>query len=234
MQSMMLKPLSAASAAVLATVLALPASAQTYYTETFEGAQASNGAYGVGPIPGTGMAVVNGNVWIGNAEAAHGKMLNLGSGWYSSFDPQTQIGSSTAQSVASFDLLAGHTYTLSFDYSRQGWSAGNGPFSTSITASFGGQSVSYADVAGFYYGLEWKPGQLIVTPVTDLPGVHVVFTAAGPAGYSGMLVDNISMVGLAPVPEPQAATTLLLGLAGLALLVGRRRQQQHEDALAAR
>jgi len=207
------------AAAALALAAAAPAAAQSLYTETFEAAAASNAAYPVGTIAGTGMAVVNGYAWITSSDAQHGHVLDLGTGWYTSnVDPQTQIGSSTARSVATFDLLAGHTYTVSFDYSRQAWSAGNGPFSTALTASFGNHSVTYNDVAGFFYGLEWKAGLLSFTPAADELGVPLVLTAFGPPGYSGMVVDNISMVGLAPVPEPQAGALLLLGLAGLGLL----------------
>lgn len=212
--------------ALLAGLLAQAPAHAVNYTETFDGATASNGAYGIGTIPGTGMALVEGNAWIVGAAAPHGNALDLGSGWYTpNFDAQTNIGSSTAQSVASFDLLAGHTYTLTFDWSRQAWSAGNGPFPTALTASFGSHSVTYNDVAGFFYGEEWKAGLLSFTPAADELGVHVVFTAAGPGGYSGLLVDNVAMVGMAPVPEPQALWLMAagLGLFGLGRL--RRRAQ---------
>lgn len=209
-----------AAALLAATALGI-AHAETFYTETFEGAVASNGAYPVGGIPGTGIEIVNGSVWIG-PDSTHGNVLDLGSGWYTpNIDPQTQIGSSTARSVATFDLIAGHSYTLSFDYSRQGWSAGNGPFDTALSVAWGSHSVTYSDVAGFFYGTEWKPGLLTFTAAADEPGVLVVFTAFGPPGYSGMLVDNIALVGLAPVPEPEPAALLLAGLAVVAF--ARRR-----------
>ena len=207
-------PSAAAIAAVSAALtLGSAARAETFYTESFEGAAASNGAYPVGVIAGTGIEVVNGSVWIG-ADGTHGNVLDLGSGWYTpTIDPVTQIGSSTARSVASFDLIAGHTYTLSFDYSRQGWSAGNGPFDTALTVSWGSHAVTYQDVAGFFYGTEWKPGLLSFTAAADEPGVHVLITAFGPPGYSGMMIDNLSLVGLAPVPEPEPAALLLAGMA---------------------
>jgi hypothetical protein len=125
----------------------------------------------------------------------------------------TSVGSSTARSIATFDLLAGQSYVLSFDYSRQAWSAGNGPFDTALKMSFGSHEVTYTDVAGFYYGMDWKPGTLAFTPSADELGVHVAFTAFAPPGYSGMLVDNVSLIGLPPVPEPATTAMLLLGLA---------------------
>jgi hypothetical protein len=208
-------------ALVTLSAAAALAQAETLYTETFEGAAASNGAYGAGPIPGSGVEVVDGSVWIG-ADATHGHILDLGSGWYTgNVDPVTQIGSSSARSIATFDLRAGHTYTLSYDYSRQAWSAGNGPFETALTVALGSRSVTYHDVAGFYYGTNWQPGSLSFTAASDELGVHVVFTAFGPPGYSGMQVDNVSLIGLAPVPEPGSAG-LLLG--GLAVVVAARRR----------
>lgn len=194
----------------------------TYLTENFDAATASNAAYPAGLIPGTGLEVVNGYVWIVNAGGDQGNAIDLGSGWYTNnIDPATQIGSSTARSVASFDLLAGHTYTLSFDYSRQGFSAGNGPFDTTLTLSLGSHSVSYSEVVGFFFGMEWHAGVLSFTAMDDEPGARVVLTASGPPGYSGMVVDNIAMVGV-PVPEPQTALLMLVGLAATGAAVRRR------------
>lgn len=218
-----MKPFPATLAALAAACTFGAARAEGLYTETFEAAQASNAAYGVGAIAGTGIEVVNGNVWIGPGTDGHGNILDLGSGWYTgNVDPATNIGSSTAQSIATFDLLAGHTYNLTFDYSRQTWSAGNGPFDTALTVAFGTHSVTYHDVAGFYYGSDWQAGALSFTPTADEFGAHVVFTAFGPPGYSGMTVDNIALVGLAPVPEPEPGLLLLAGLAGVGTLVRRR------------
>ncbi|MFY9510960.1 MAG: hypothetical protein WAQ05_08310 [Rubrivivax sp.] len=212
--------------AALGLTLALaPAHANTLVTETFEAATASNGAYPVGAIAGTGFEVVNGSVWIGT-DGSHGKVMNLGSGWYTpNVDPVSQIGSSTARSLLSFDLLAGHTYTLSFDYSRQAWSAGNGPFNTALTVAFGSQAVTYNEVAGFYYGSDWRAGVLSFTAAADEPGARVLVTAFGPPGYSGMLIDNVALVGLAPVPEPQPALLLLAGMLALGWRLQRHRSR---------
>lgn len=216
-----------AAAAVATALLACSATqaATPLLTETFDGATPSNGIYGTGQIAGTGIEVVNGFVWIVNAGGAQGHAIDLGSGWYTNVvDPSTQVGSSTARSVASFDLLAGTTYTVNFDYSRQGFSAGNGPFDTALTVSLGSHSVRYSEVAGFYYGMDWHAGVLQFTALADEPGARVVLTASGPPGYSGMVVDNISMVGVAaPVPEPQAAWLLLAGLLATGAAVRRRR-----------
>src|SRR4051812_28041277 len=90
-----------------------------YPTETFEGAQASNAAVPMGPIAGTGFELVAGTAWIAPANSlSQGKVLDLASGWYAStFDNAANLGYSTVQTLSTFDLLAGYTYTLSFDYS---------------------------------------------------------------------------------------------------------------------
>ncbi|MET0207930.1 MAG: PEPxxWA-CTERM sorting domain-containing protein [Burkholderiaceae bacterium] len=211
------------------------ARADDFPTETFSGATASNGAHSTGTIiPGTALEVTAGYAWIANGDPTPGRgnYLDLASGWYSpNYSNATDIGSSTVRSTATFDLLAGYEYTFSFDYSRQTFSAGNGPFDTSLTAALGSHSVTYNDVAGFYYGFDWQTATLTWTQQTTELGARVSFTASGPAGYSGMNVDNIAMVGVAPtdpgvptapVPEPE---TWALMLGGLALVghIARRR-----------
>jgi len=69
------------------------------------------------------------------------------------------------------------------------------------------------------------------TQATDELGARVTFTAFGPGGYSGMVVDNISMVGLppavtTPVPEPGTSALLAGGLAMIGAIARRRRQRR--------
>ncbi len=69
------------------------------------------------------------------------------------------------------------------------------------------------------------------TQGADDLGAHVTFTAMAPAGYSGMLVDNISMVGLppeplvpSPIPEPETYALMLAGLGAIGWVARRRRR----------
>ena len=232
-------PLTHAVAAAAAFAFA-SAHAADLPLETFSAATASNAAYSTGTIAGTALEVVSGYAWIANGDAdpARGNYLDLASGWYApNYNPTTDVGSSTVRSLASFDLIAGYQYTLSFDYSRQTFSAGNGPFNTSLTASLGSYSVTYQDVAGFYYGFDWQTGGISWTQQTTELGARVMFSASGPAGYSGMNVDNISMIGLAPtapvptapVPEP-GTWALMFGGLGLVATMARRRRNAGERA----
>ena len=186
-------------------------------TEGFDLATPSNSAYSTGVIPGTALEVVAGYAWVQiDSAPGRGNFLDLASGWYSpNYNNATNLGTSTVRSVETFDLIVGYQYSLTFEYSRQAFSAGNGPFDTSIIATLGSHSVTYNDVAGFYYGLDWKAGALTFTQQTTELGAHVMFTAAGPGGYSGMDVDNIAMVATAPVPEPTSWALMLAGLAAL-------------------
>ena len=230
--------IQASAVAAFAALACTAARADDYPTETFSGASASNATFTNGTvIAGTGLQVIDGYAAVGNGDvtAGRGNYLDLFSGWYArNFDAAANVGSTTVQSLASFDLIEGYQYTLSFDYSRQTFSAGNGPFDTSITGSLGSHSVTYNDVAGFYYGYDWQTATLTwVQGATEL-GAHVSFVASGPGGYSGMNIDNISMVGLAPtggvgdggtvtpVPEPQTYALMLAGLGAVGWTARRR------------
>ena len=217
--------LTCAAAAAL-TLLFTPAQAVSL-TETFESTtpdQYNIGVYG-GPIAHTGLEVTTAYAVVRNDPSGapeRGSFLELPTGFYSTnyFDG---VGTSAVRSIAAFDLLAGNQYSLSFDWSRRQGSSGNGPFPTSLTASLGSHSVSYDDVSGFYYLYDWKTATLNWTQASDELGAHVTFFASGD-GYSGMVIDNISLVGVAAVPEPE---TYALMLAGLGVIVGvaqRRRR----------
>jgi hypothetical protein len=210
------------TAALCASVgLLTAAQAATVFTDDFSG-------IGAGPLPasmpGSGFELVDGYAQGRDDAAPQGRYLWLAAGWYAeSYDQQTNIGDSKVASTLSFDLLAGHSYTLAFDWSRGPAGGGNGPFAMSLTAEVGSQSVSYNDVTGFYYGTEWRPGLLTWTQASDEPGVQLRFIGSGFA-YAAAAVDNIVFSVQSPVPEPATWALWLASLVGGCALRSRRRR----------
>lgn len=200
------------------TGAALQASAANVFFEDFQGVSPSNAGYGSGVIGGSSFEVLSGPVWAATSD--HGRFLDLAAGWYAwNYDSTANIGTASVQSVPKFDLVASTTYTLTFEYSRQGFSAGNGPFPAWIKASVDNNTVTYDEVVGFYFGETWRTGSLTWTQAVDAFGVPIVFIAGGPGGYAGMDIDTISLNAVANVPVPAAAWLFgsgLLGLAGIA------------------
>jgi hypothetical protein len=215
-----------AAAAVLAAVTAtipVTAQAQTLYTETFEGVSPLNTGF-YGAIPNTALTTTHGysRVLANDPTPGRGQYLDLPTAFYQCFCADPTV---TVQSTGTFDLFAGYVYSLSFDWSRSPVLGGNGPFNVSLTASVGNQSVTYSDVAGFYYGFDWSTGLLTWTQGADELGAHIKLFASGEL-YSGMLVDNLTLVAVAPsgtVPEPATYLLMTSGLLGVALRTRRRR-----------
>lgn len=221
----------ARTAVCLAAACLVGAARADLPTETFEGGTPSNAAVALGPIAGTGFRATSGVVFLTTSnDPAHGRILDLSSGFYSNYDPVTRMGSSSAETIATFDLLAGTTYTLDFDLSRQGFSAGNGPFPTALVASLGSFSRSFPENVGFFFGESWSHASLSWVQATTELAQAIRFAATGD-GYSGMLIDNVAMAGLpptvvppvTPVPEPETWALMLAGLAGLGHVARRRR-----------
>ena len=221
-----------AAAALLALASPATASAQVFLTESFNNVPMDAQRVRINSdIAGTGLKVTNGGVEIrtDNTVGGRGNYMWMPLGFYQAInDPITTIGTAAFQSTRTFDLFAGVRYTLSFDWTRQGFAGGNGPFPLSLTARLGNHSLLLEDVAGFYYGENWQTATLSFTPETTELGAIMSFAGAGQL-YSGVYIDNISMVGLdvqppAPgvVPEPSTWALLVTGLAMLALVTRRR------------
>ena len=219
------------AAAVLAAATAFSsekAHAQTLYTETFEGVGMLNNAF-TATIIGSGLEMTQGYslVVANDPTPGRGNYLMLPTGFYQCFcaDP-----SATARSIGTYDLFAGNMYTFNFDWSRNPVGGGNGPFNVSLTASVGSHSVTFNDVAGFYYPYNWAPASLSWTQgVTEL-GARIGLYATGEL-YSGMIVDNLTLVSVpsvgpsptSTVPEPSTWLLMTSGLIGVAAIARRRR-----------
>ncbi|MBV8502148.1 MAG: DUF642 domain-containing protein [Paucibacter sp.] len=109
-----------------------------------------------------------------------------------------------------FNAVAGQTYTLSWDLSK------NGP-GTQLDVSFGGVTTSYAPVASVANEtLSWT---------ATVSGLQTVSFGTAVASYQGPVVDNISLTTVSAVPEPASYTLMLAGLATVGLIAGRRKQR---------
>lgn len=88
-------------------------------------------------------------------------------------------------------------------------------------------AYSYVDGGGSHSGvfnLDHAPG--LQTFAVNLTGVQSFSLFTGPAGGSGVQIDNVRFddrVGAAPAPEPASWGLMLLGFGGLGALLRRRR-----------
>jgi hypothetical protein len=221
-----------AAASLFALAVPATASAQVFLTETFSTVPMDAQRVRISSdIAGTALTVTNGVVEIrtDNSDGGRGNYMYMPLGVYQPvFTPGTGTGTAAFQSTRTFDLFAGVQYTLSFDWTHPESASGNGPFPLSLTARLGNHSLLLNDNTGFLYGLNWQTATLTFTPETTELGAIMSFAGTG-TGYSGVYLDNISMVGLESqpptpgvVPEPTTWALLVTGLAMLALL-GRRR-----------
>jgi hypothetical protein len=229
----------AAGASVPAT-----ASAQIVYpTENFNSLGSLNVSLS-GAIAGTGLTVTGGNIQIqtDQSNTGRGQSLFMGLGSYgqfsSGYNSTTGIATASVRSTNTFNLFAGVAYTLQFDWTRPNSASGDGPYPFSLTANLGSRSLLLNDNAGFLYGYNWQTASLTFTPSVTESGAIISFSGTG-GGYSGLYLDNVSMVGVGSptppptqpptppgtnvVPEPSTYALMLSGLAAMAVFARRRK-----------
>ena len=217
--------LRAASVACAAMLTTGAASASVLFSENFSLAQTNdNGqSYGVGLIDNTGFFVSSGSVDIGGSHnttfgAAFGCGHNPGGNCID------LIGSApgSIQTVNSFNLVAGQTYTIAMGATLFGGSfAAAADFNVKLATSTSILFSTNLSVPTF--------GGLLrsnFTPLVNQAGVFLSLTALPVAsGNRGPILDNISLSTVAAIPEPGAFAMFAAGL-GLVGLV-RRRAARH-------
>jgi hypothetical protein len=208
----------AASAVAASFLFAGSAGASVLFSENFSGAipgggSSAGGAYPTGTIPGTQFAVTEDNVDVlgvlngtsfSCVDNPAGNCLDL-------------VGNEDGGAIAStttFDLIAGHTYTVTFGAILQGYAAGQG--FTSFDVGLGSQSrLESADGTAQQFSLTF-------TPPVDESGAQLSFTTVTPGdSVHGAVLDNIVLSG--GVPEPAAWATILLGFGLIGTTLRRRR-----------
>ena len=108
----------------------------------------------------------------------------------------------------SFNAIAGWTYTLTWDYFKNG-------DGTPLDVTLGTLSHSFAAPAVITAGL------LVWTATTNAP--FTVSFAGGP-GVQGPTLDNVSLT--AAIPEPETNALMLAGLGVIGFVASRRRPNQ--------
>jgi hypothetical protein len=193
------------------------ASAGTIFSENFSGA--TPGLYG-GAIPGTGFAATNGNVdIIGVLHGSSFSCVNNPTG--NCLDLIGNVGIGAITSTTTFNLLVGHTYTLTFNDIVQG---GNTLPSELFDVSLGSllrQETSLSTAVTsvtevFTPSSEQDGATLVFSSITNDDNVH------GPVLDSIVLTDAGSGQPVGAVPEPGTLALMGAGIVGLGLV--RRRK----------
>ncbi len=209
----MKRQISKISAAAILASCAFSANATVLLNEDFSGAVPALD-YGTGPIAGTGFEVTAGSVDIlgpslfgCTGKPAGTKCLDLAG----------SPGQGTIQSIATFNLIGGDTYTLMFDYILQGFAPDSGTTSE-FSVSLGSHDWNLTAVPTL------KHAAITITPGSDESLVRLGFQSiTQPDGVHGAVLSSISLTTHSQVPEP---TTMLLLGTGLAALAVRARGSQ--------
>jgi hypothetical protein len=195
---------TSALAAVLGLTLSSAASATVIFADDFD----SN----TGVLNGTpsGWDVSNGTVDIIPRSSDGAFNFFPGNGLYIDMDGSTG-NAGRIDTVATFNAVAGYSYSISFDYGR------NGSGTETLTFGFGGSSFTLVIDGTNSLSNAFTTFTLTFTALTT--GTSTLFFEAAGSDNQGPVIDNVS---LAAVPVPAGGLLLLGALGGLAAL--RRRK----------
>lgn len=198
---------AAAIGALLVLASAGSALGAQIFSEDFSGA--TPGTYTGGAIPGTQVSVTNANVdVVGVLNGSYFSCVDDPSG--NCLDLVGNTGGGGIQSVPTFNLKAGRTYTLTFGEVLQGYSPGSSA-TTSVQISLG--SLSQTEV---YAGGVVTQETLTFSPLVDQNNAELSFNTLIPAdSVHGAVIDNIVLTSTGGVPEPAAWIMMLIGMGSL-------------------
>lgn len=221
---LLLTTITAASAA------SAPLSAQTLLSENLNGGVPSNGAYANGTqIGGTIITPNYGSTYIINKSAGDNFMA-LSAGQY-----QTVTHGSKARLTPMYNLLAGYTYTISFDQAVSNLGSGPAAGKWEMFVNLGLGSMSFfgtGDMAWTARSFTYTPTQDVTNAVMNFIYSDAADAAPGSLGYNAAFIDNILVTAKAgtttppstTVPEPATNALLASGLAVIAVIARKRKR----------
>jgi hypothetical protein len=194
---MMMKKILLTGAALFG--LATAANAVVLFTDNFEGN--TNGT-GVTPVNWT---VTGGSVDVVSTFGAQGHQIDMDG---------ASLNTAVIETNAGFNILAGNTYKIDFDY---GTKSPNFEIMTVQLGSFGAGVLNFT---GAMASLVHASFTFLAT--SNFPAAKLMFS--GFVGTSnGMLLDNVSLEQLSPIPLPPGALLFGTGLFGLGALARHRK-----------
>jgi len=216
---------AAVGAAVMALAMAAPAAAaELLHNGSFETLGAGAQPEGWGGltyyVDGTHPGLVHLPEWTVQSGSVDLTNTNTVWGPASAGDWSLDINSWDAGVISQdFTTLAGHTYTVTFDYSRNAAGAPD-PATADVFVGANGVHVSAANNPGLFGtggAMLWQSGSFTFVGT----GHDTIQLAATVPGNGGVFFDNVSVSGA--VPEP-ATWALMIGGFGMAGAMMRRRR----------
>ena len=119
-------------------------------------------------------------------------------------------------SSASFAVVAGQQYQLTFDYA--GNNRGGSPDSMFLTVEVASQAAVSQSLLGVTSSTGWTTSTVTFTPTATSASIRLLHLSGD---NQGILLDNVSVVA---VPEASEWAMMLAGLGVVGLIARRRRQ----------